>query len=68
MSKESKKSAITIDGTQYALEDLSANARSQIVNLRVTDHRKIGDRPRFPENRGQTTVSSNPLPQSAPAA
>ena len=30
MSKESKKSAITIDGTQYALEDLSANARSQI--------------------------------------
>jgi len=37
MSKESKKSAITIDGTQYALEDLSANARSQIVNLRVTD-------------------------------
>jgi len=37
MSKESKKSSITIDGKQFALDDLSAAARSQIVNLRVTD-------------------------------
>jgi len=37
MSTESKKSTITIDGKAYALDDLSANARSQIVNLRVTD-------------------------------
>ena len=37
MSTESNKSAITIDGKAYALDDLSTNARSQIVNLRVTD-------------------------------
>ena len=37
MTKESKKSSITIDGKQFALDDLSAAARSQIVNLRVTD-------------------------------
>lgn len=37
MTKEAKKSSITIDGKQFALDDLSAAARSQIVNLRVTD-------------------------------
>lgn len=41
-SKTSTKAAtkadtITIDGTQYALDNLSENARAQIVNLRVTD-------------------------------
>tara|TARA_R110001606_G_scaffold167189_2_gene311573 strand:+ start:7690 stop:8058 length:369 start_codon:yes stop_codon:yes gene_type:complete len=29
--------AITIDGTDYNLADLSENARNQVVNLRVTD-------------------------------
>ena len=28
---------ITIDGTEYKLAELSENARSQLVNLRVTD-------------------------------
>lgn len=42
MTQETKPSAITIDGNDYALDDLSANARSQIVNLRVTDQ---GNRP-----------------------
>jgi hypothetical protein len=28
---------ITIDGTDYNLADLSESARSQVVNLRVTD-------------------------------
>ena len=37
MTKETKKSTITIDGNVYALDALSANARAQIVNLRVTD-------------------------------
>ena len=37
MTQEAKPSGITIDGNDYALDDLSANARSQIVNLRVTD-------------------------------
>ena len=38
MSKTSTKAAtITIDGTQYALDNLTENARAQIVNLRVTD-------------------------------
>ena len=38
MTKEIiKKSTITIDGNVYALDALSANARAQIVNLRVTD-------------------------------
>lgn len=37
MTQGTKNAVITIDGTEYALADLSANARSQIVNLRVTD-------------------------------
>lgn len=37
MTKEAKKAAITIDGMEYILDDLSANARAQIVNLRITD-------------------------------
>lgn len=28
---------VTIDGTEYALDQLSENARNQVVNLRVTD-------------------------------
>ena len=32
-----KTSSITIDGKDYALDKLSANARAQIVNLKVTD-------------------------------
>ena len=28
---------ITIDGTEYKVADLSESARSQVVNLRVTD-------------------------------
>ncbi|MFZ5487873.1 MAG: DUF6447 family protein [Pseudomonadota bacterium] len=37
MTEESNQSVITIDGKEYGLDSLSANARSQIVNLRVTD-------------------------------
>lgn len=29
--------AITIDGTEYHLNELSENARNQVTNLRVTD-------------------------------
>lgn len=49
MTQEIKQSAITIDGNNYALDDLSAHAQAQII---------IGDRPRFSGqgNRGQTTV------------
>ena len=28
---------ITVDGVQYALNDLSAEAKKQLMNLRVTD-------------------------------
>ena len=34
---DTKADTITIDGTQYALDNLTENARAQIVNLRVTD-------------------------------
>ena len=44
MTQEIKQSAITIDGNNYALDDLSAHAQAQIINLRS-------------QNRGQTTVS-----------
>ena len=37
MTQEAKKTVITIDGTEYAIDELSANARAQIVNLRVAD-------------------------------
>ena len=37
MTQETKQSAITIDGNNYALDELSAHAQAQIVNLRVTD-------------------------------
>ncbi|MCG5534656.1 DUF6447 family protein [Ectothiorhodospira mobilis] len=29
--------SITIDGTEYPLDQLSENARNQVMNLRVTD-------------------------------
>lgn len=32
-----KNATITIDGKEYAADDLSDNARTQIANLRVTD-------------------------------
>ena len=34
---DEKTQTITIDGTDYNLADLSESARSQVVNLRVTD-------------------------------
>lgn len=37
MNQKSKKPAVTIDGKEYVLDDLSANARTQIVNLRLTE-------------------------------
>ena len=37
MSGKTRTSSITIDGKDYSLEKLSANARAQIVNLKVTD-------------------------------
>lgn len=46
MTQEAKPSGITIDGNDYALDDLSANARSQIVNLRVTDQEIAGKKTR----------------------
>lgn len=32
-----EKQTVTIDGTDYSVADLSDNAQSQVVNLRVTD-------------------------------
>ena len=40
MTQETKQSAITIDGNDYALDDLSAHAQAQIINLRVTGKQK----------------------------
>lgn len=34
---DEQKQTITIDGTEYNVDDLSEAARSQVVNLRVTD-------------------------------
>ena len=34
---EASAQKVTIDGTEYALDSLSENARNQIANLRVTD-------------------------------
>lgn len=36
MSDEQKQT-ITIDGTEYNVNDLSDNAKAQVTNLRVTD-------------------------------
>lgn len=33
----SEKPAVTIDGRQYVLEDLSADAQSHLTNIQVTD-------------------------------
>lgn len=37
MAEDPTKATITIDGKEYVLDTLSADARSQIVNLRATD-------------------------------
>lgn len=34
---ETSAQKVSIDGTEYALDSLSENARNQIANLRVTD-------------------------------
>lgn len=34
---DEKQSTVTIDGAAYNIADLSENAQSQVVNLRVTD-------------------------------
>lgn len=34
---DEKQQTVTIDGTEYQVADLSENAQSQVVNLRVTD-------------------------------
>ena len=36
-SEAASSQTVTIGGTEYNLDDLSENARSQVVNLRVTD-------------------------------
>ncbi|MEQ5801223.1 DUF6447 family protein [Halomonas sp. H10-9-1] len=33
----SNEQTLTIDGTEYNVADLSENARTQVMNLRVTD-------------------------------
>lgn len=37
MTTATQKSTLTIDGKEYALDALSDTARTQIVNLRITD-------------------------------
>lgn len=37
MAEQPKAQAVTIDGTEYPLDDLSEQARAQLTNLRVTD-------------------------------
>jgi hypothetical protein len=37
MSKKSEKSIITIDGNEYAMDDLSENAKAQLANLQFVD-------------------------------
>ena len=37
MPKKSEKSIITIDGNDYAMDDLSENAKAQLANLRFVD-------------------------------
>lgn len=34
---DEKQQTVTIDGTEYNLNDLSDNAKAQLTNLRVTD-------------------------------
>jgi glycerate kinase len=34
---DEQQSTVTIDGAAYTMADLSENAKSQVVNLRVTD-------------------------------
>ncbi|MDR5900461.1 DUF6447 family protein [Halomonas vilamensis] len=35
--QDDKQQTITIDGTEYNVNDLSENAQNQVLNLRVTD-------------------------------
>lgn len=37
MSKKSEKSIITIDGNEYAMDDLSENAKAQFANIQFVD-------------------------------
>tara|TARA_B100000579_G_C22771078_1_gene823991 strand:+ start:44 stop:259 length:216 start_codon:yes stop_codon:yes gene_type:complete len=37
MAKKEEKQKITVDGTDYFLEDLSENAKTQILNIQFVD-------------------------------
>lgn len=37
MSEQEQQQTITIDGTEYNINELSEEARTQLVNVRVTD-------------------------------
>lgn len=37
MAEKDEKAKITIDGTEYAIEDMSDNARAQLANIQFVD-------------------------------
>ena len=39
MAKRAKKEVVTIDSVDYPVEDLSENAKAQIINIQFVDQR-----------------------------
>ncbi|MCG7600457.1 DUF6447 family protein [Halomonas sp. McH1-25] len=59
---------VTVNGTDYNLADLSENARSQVVNLRVTDQEIARLQQQLAIAQTARTAYANALQQELPKA
>ena len=59
---------VTVNGTDYNLADLSENARSQVVNLRVTDQEIVRLQQQLAIAQTARTAYANALQQELPKA
>jgi len=66
MAEETSNQTVTIDGQEYKLNELSENARSQLVNLRVTDQEITQLRQRLAIAQTARTAYANALKTELP--
>lgn len=66
MAEAADNQTVTIDGEEYKVNDLSENARSQVVNLRVTDQEIAQLRQRLAIAQTARTAYANALKAELP--
>ena len=66
MAEAAENQTVTIDGEEYKVNDLSENARNQLVNLRVTDQEITQLRQRLAIAQTARTAYANALKTELP--